>query len=321
MLWLAGVSARLRALAISAGFALAGASGAHAQRFEFFDGGPFPPRALAPDAREWDGPSPRLFVRRALEAQGYQVIALQRGGRVFEAQVEDRRGRRLRVIVDARDGQVIERFPLRGGFEGPPRPPRNVGPDRFERIGPPFEGPDVGALAPMPDDPRLAPNARQESMRQETMSQETLRQETARQDARKAGRKPAPRQARKPAGEQARKPAGDQARMQAARAAPATQTPAPSAAPPSSPDPARESARESAIAPAQPEGGASAAPSRNAILRRPDAPQRAAPPPRPDGAGSNEAGDASAQRSESAPARPAPRVVYPGPAGPSSANP
>jgi len=237
------------ALALCVG-AMAAAPVARAQPFGFFEDGPFRPRVFMPEADDWGAQGERRRVRRALEAQGYELMGpLARRGRTFEARVEDMRGQRLRVIVDARSGEVIERFGLRGALEGPPRPPRNVGPDRFERVkpfdrfGPRLNGPDFDAppfsAMPAPQERRVAPTAR----------------------------KPAPRQARKPdEGRQARPaPAPAPAQQQAARPAP-------------DPSPAPQSGAPAASSPAQASApAAEAAGERNANLRRPDVAQRTPP--------------------------------------------
>ncbi len=261
------------ALALCVG-AMAAAPVARAQPFGFFEDGPFRPRVFMPEADDWGAQGERRRVRRALEAQGYELMGpLARRGRTFEARVADMRGQRLRVIVDARSGEVIERFGLRGALEGPPRPPRNVGPDRFERVepfdrfGPRLNGPDFDAppFSAMP-----APSAR----------------------------KPAPRQARKPdPAREARKP--DATREARPAPAPQQQQQQQAARPAPDPSPAPQAGAPAASSPAQASApAAEAAGERNANLRRPDVAQRT-PPQAP---------------SESAPARPAPSVVYPGPA-------
>ena len=53
------------------------------------------------------------------------VGPLRRNGRVYIAEVEDRRGRSFRLVLDARNGEILERF-ARGG---PPRPPGGMGRD------------------------------------------------------------------------------------------------------------------------------------------------------------------------------------------------
>ncbi len=226
--------------AMTSALPVAWASGAAAQPFEFFGGGPFAPRVYAPDD-DWGAPNPRRLARRALEAQGYELLGpLERGGRVFEARVEDQRGRRFRVIVDARTGQVIERFPLGGGFSAPPRPPRNVGPDRFDRFDRfyPYAGPDY--VEPPPPFARGAPAP-------------AVAPRGAQQQ------KPASRQARKP-------PAADKQGAQSARVGPAQPQPQP-----------QRQDRPEATPPAAeaPAPAPTPAPARNANLRRPDAPQRA----------------------------------------------
>ncbi len=77
-----------------------------------------PPRYIAREAL------PRRAVRRVVESQGYDVIGpIQLSGQVYLVPVEDMRGRVSRLVVDARDGEIIDR----AGAGGPPRPPANVG--------------------------------------------------------------------------------------------------------------------------------------------------------------------------------------------------
>jgi hypothetical protein len=76
------------------------------------------PIYMAPDAL------PRPVVRGIVERRGFAVIGpMQLSGDVYVVPVEDRRGRTMRVVVDAASGQLVERIP----FEGPPRPPASMG--------------------------------------------------------------------------------------------------------------------------------------------------------------------------------------------------
>lgn len=306
--------------AMTSALAVTWASGAAAQSFEFFGGGPFAPRVYAPDD-DWGASNPRRRVRRALEAQGYELLGpLERGGRAFEARVEDQRGRRFRVIVDARTGQVIERFPLGGGFSGPPRPPRDVGPDRFDRLDrfDPYARPDYydepppfarGAPAPAP---ALAPRQREDVSRLPLPDDRRLA--PAPQGAQQQKQKPASRQARK-------SPAADKQGVRSARVAPATpqrQDRPEAATPPAPATPQTGSAAppaSEATAPAtSPAASPAASSARNANLRRPDAPQRAPAAQAPAGADTRQEAAAHASR-------PAPRVVYPDSATSSATGP
>lgn len=79
---------------------------------------------MAPDAL------PPVVVRRIVERRGFGVVGpVQLSGDVYVVPVEDRRGRTMRIVVDAASGELVERIP----FEGPPRPPANMGRarDRF----------------------------------------------------------------------------------------------------------------------------------------------------------------------------------------------
>jgi hypothetical protein len=76
------------------------------------------PVYMAPDAL------PRPVVRSIVERRGFAVIGpMQLSGDVYVVPVEDRRGRTMRIVVDAASGQLVERIP----FEGPPRPPASMG--------------------------------------------------------------------------------------------------------------------------------------------------------------------------------------------------
>ncbi|MDB5572179.1 MAG: hypothetical protein JWN93_3362, partial [Hyphomicrobiales bacterium] len=82
---------------------------------------------------------PRAAIRAALGEEGLALVSpMSRNGRVYIAEVEDRRGRLFRVVVDARTGEVLERF-ARGG---PPRPPVALGRDGMSREGMTREDPE-----------------------------------------------------------------------------------------------------------------------------------------------------------------------------------
>ncbi|MBX9757858.1 MAG: hypothetical protein K2Y29_03705, partial [Beijerinckiaceae bacterium] len=89
------------------------------------------------------GALPRRAVRSIIERQGYEVIGpIQLNGEVYIVPVEDMRGRVRRLVVDARDGEIIDR----AGPGGPPRPPANMGRAR-ERYA---SAPDASPLPPLP---------------------------------------------------------------------------------------------------------------------------------------------------------------------------
>ena len=99
--------------------------------------------------------APSLDVRGMLVEDGYKVVGrIQRKGPVFIADVIDLRGRAARLIVDAEDGSILDRFDGIG-----PRPPRDIasvapGDDLIE-TGPPAPkvvpgiGPDKRAGQPL----------------------------------------------------------------------------------------------------------------------------------------------------------------------------
>ena len=68
-----------------------------------------------------DGLSPGE-IRASLADQGYRLLGpLRRNGRVLLADVTDRRGRSLRLIVDPFEGEILQRF-----LKAEPGPARNV---------------------------------------------------------------------------------------------------------------------------------------------------------------------------------------------------
>ena len=76
------------------------------------------PEYMAPDAL------PPAVVRSIVQRRGFGVIGpIRLSGDVYVVPVEDRRGRTLRIVVDAASGELVERLP----FAGPPRPPANMG--------------------------------------------------------------------------------------------------------------------------------------------------------------------------------------------------
>lgn len=101
------------------------------------------PVYMAPDAL------PRAVVRGMVERRGFAVIGpMQLSGDVYVVPVEDRRGRTMRIVVDAASGQLVERIP----FEGPPRPPAAMGRARDRYAAAPY-----GADPYAPDQPPAAP--------------------------------------------------------------------------------------------------------------------------------------------------------------------
>ncbi|MDF2114099.1 hypothetical protein PY365_00820 [Roseiarcaceae bacterium H3SJ34-1] len=78
------------------------------------DGGPvYMPRRFRPMMSPGD-------IRMSLSEEGYQVVGgLQINGRVYIANVRDRRGQGFRIVVDGIDGNVLQRF----ARATPARPP------------------------------------------------------------------------------------------------------------------------------------------------------------------------------------------------------
>ncbi len=102
------------------------------------------PVYMAPDAL------PRPVVRSIVERRGFAVIGpMQLSGDVYVVPVEDRRGRTMRIVVDAASGQLVERIP----FEGPPRPPASMGRARDRYATAPY-GADPYATDLPPAGPR-----------------------------------------------------------------------------------------------------------------------------------------------------------------------
>ena len=67
--------------------------------------------------------APALDVRAMLNDDGYRVVGrIQRKGPVYLADVIDLRGRSARLIIDAEDGEILERY---DGADAP-RPPRDI---------------------------------------------------------------------------------------------------------------------------------------------------------------------------------------------------
>ena len=111
----------LGACAIAAGLALFSASAAQAQLFNFLFG---------------DGLRSSQ-VERMLEIRGMQPLGpISRNGRVYVADVALSGGRSERLIIDAYDGRILERYRLGPRYYGDlaaPRPPSDIGAEVAER--------------------------------------------------------------------------------------------------------------------------------------------------------------------------------------------
>lgn len=292
-------SRTLRVMFGAAACVLVFSGAARAQIFGY-EFGPVGPRVYAPEYPVERIETPRRAIRIALEAQGYELISpLERNGPVFRARVEDVRGREFRVVVDARNGDVLERFPMRGAedrdFEDrPPRPPADIGRQRFGDA----YAPAIPRSSPRVDDysedefenpqPRAAlPQGRASQLPEPQLRQSQLPLPDDRRLA--PGAKPTVNSAPKP----------DKPANKPAKSAAVAKKPAAPKADVAKPAQKPEEARAPAAAPLS-IATAKAEP-RNAFLRRPDAPQRE--PAKTE------------QPNEPAASRPAPRVVYPGPTG------
>lgn len=99
------------------------------------------------------GALPRRAVRGIVEREGFEVIGpIQLNGDVYIVPVEDMAGRVSRLVVDARDGEIVERAHgltsgrasgrasgLASGLaSGPPRPPANIGRSRDRYAATPY---------------------------------------------------------------------------------------------------------------------------------------------------------------------------------------
>jgi hypothetical protein len=135
-------------LALCAALALLGVAGtgmAHAQAIYYG------PRAYAPTLPPWE-------IDASVRSAGLVPVALPaRRGPVYVVLARDRAGRHMRVVVDARSGNVVSVNPL-AAYGGPPArvvtvPPSDVPPVVY---GP--RGVVAGSAVPVP--PRSVPNAR-----------------------------------------------------------------------------------------------------------------------------------------------------------------
>ncbi len=114
----------------------------------------FIPPATAQWMSPWGAPFPG-DIERSLEAQGYVLTApLMRRPGVYLADVSAGPAGYQRLIIDARSGQVLERFPVSGRGWGPALAARDeeFGEPQLGGVGPPlnrgFSGPATPA-APM----------------------------------------------------------------------------------------------------------------------------------------------------------------------------
>jgi hypothetical protein len=109
----------LKSLVIASGLLAVSAPAAHAQFFNFIFGN----GGLQSDDIE------SMLQDRGLELMG----PLHRNGTVYIADVEGPRGGQFRLIIDARDGRIVQRFRMgQRRYEadlGLPRPPAEVGQD------------------------------------------------------------------------------------------------------------------------------------------------------------------------------------------------
>jgi hypothetical protein len=113
---------------------------------------------ISPATAQWAPPWGTLFpgdIERSLEAQGYVLTApLMRRPGVYLADVSAGPAGHQRLIIDARSGQVLERFPAPGRKWGPTLAARDeeFGDPQFGGVAPPlyqgFSGP-AAPVAPM----------------------------------------------------------------------------------------------------------------------------------------------------------------------------
>ena len=112
------VGVKRAALLGGVGAALFAAAPASAQVFGWWGYQPFEYRYRVEENTPLSGGE----VRGLLARQGYRLSGpLQRNGDVLLADVADRSGRQLRLIVDRYDGRVLQRF-----LNAEPRPPRGI---------------------------------------------------------------------------------------------------------------------------------------------------------------------------------------------------
>jgi hypothetical protein len=109
---------------------------------------------VAPAAAQWAPPWVAAFpgeIERSLEAQGYVLTApLMRRPGVYLADVSAGPAGHQRLIIDARSGQVLERFPAPGPTWGPALAARDAGfgdpqDSVGHALGPAFSGARTGS--------------------------------------------------------------------------------------------------------------------------------------------------------------------------------
>jgi hypothetical protein len=108
------------------------------------------PAARAQGLPPWGGASPGE-IERSLEAQGYGLIApLVRRPGIYLADVSAGPAGYQRLVVDARSGQILERFAAPGRMWGPTRAARNeeFGEPQPVGVGPPRSSGFSGRPAP-----------------------------------------------------------------------------------------------------------------------------------------------------------------------------
>ena len=120
--WISGIYFMMPACAVALFLCVSLIAGAAPARAQFFGSWGFgrtqPPAQLAPQD----------IVQR-LSRAGFRVLQLRANGSVFLADVTDRAGRPLRLVVNAVDGVILQ---------------------RFATIAPRISGPEGGATAPQP---------------------------------------------------------------------------------------------------------------------------------------------------------------------------
>lgn len=132
----------------------------------------------------------RREVRAILAEQGYRLRGrLRRNGRVYVADVSDRRGQSFRVIVDAIEGEIVQRFRSRQ----PPRPPSSIGRrySNVDRTGDPAAN---GSQADGPRDltPRLRSRSSKSANKQSPSGKNRVTRKPSRKSDKVIARRPLP---------------------------------------------------------------------------------------------------------------------------------